>query len=328
MPKILITEPMPLINEELKILKQYGEVVVCKKPDKDEIMRQIEDADILMVVYAKIDDDIIRAGKRLRGIVRYGIGIDNIDLKVATENKIIVANVPGYATNAVADFTMSLILCLERKICKIDKIMKSKNWGLWTSPSMEIIGTTLNGKVLGLIGIGRIGSAVAHRARAFGLSVLSFDPMVTKEAAKELNIELTSLDDIFSRSDIISLHAPLTDQTFNIINKDSISKMKDGVIIINTARGRFIDMDALINGIKNKKIGGAALDVFPVEPPDSNSEIFNLENVILSPHIAWFTNEAERELEMTAVQHVVDILENRTPVTVVNPSVLQYLGRK
>lgn len=322
-PKVVITEPMPLVEEEKKLLQKYADVFVCPKPTPEVVREYSRDADVLMVVYFRVTADIIEGSKRLKGIVRYGVGVDNVDLKAATENGVVVANVPDYATNAVADFTLALILAISRKIVQANEVMKQKQWGTWTSPPTRVMGFELSGKTLGLIGLGKIGLAVAKRAQAFGMTTIGFDPYVAEKTANESGVKLVLLDELLGSSDIISLHAPLTQETRNIINRETISKMKKGVVIVNTARGGLIDIDALEEALSTGRVAAAALDVYPNEPPDMSHPLFKHENLLLSPHIAWFTKEALSRLEFTAAQHAIDIINGKVPSAVANPEVLK-----
>ncbi|MHB8566151.1 MAG: 2-hydroxyacid dehydrogenase [Nitrososphaerales archaeon] len=316
--KVVITEPMPLIADELKVLEAHAHVDVLDSTGHDVILKGAEDADVLMVVYAKITSDIIENAKNLKGIIKYGVGVDNIDVQTATKLGIVVANVPDYAVETVADHAMGLMLTLSRRIMIADRMMRDKSLGSWASPPATLKGIDLRGKYLGLIGIGRIGKAVADRARGFGMKIIAFDPYISQESGNEMGVELMTLDQVFAKSDFISIHSPLTEETRGMINAKTISKMKDGVFIINTARGPLIDHTALVDALKSGKIGGAALDVLQTEPPKPDDPIFDFENVVLTPHIAYYTSEAIGRLEMSAVDHAVDMLQGKMPRNAVN----------
>ena len=316
--KVVLTEPMPLFQDELEILEKHAEVDILRSTDHDLILDRAKVADVLMVVYAKVTSDIIENAPRLKGIVKYGVGVDNIDVQSATEHGVIVANVPDYAIDTVADLALGLLLSLSRRIMIADRLMRSRNWGNYASPPSLLKGIDLFGKTLGLIGIGRIGKAVGDRAKSFGTKIVAFDPYVSREMAKEMGVELVTLDELFRVSDFISLHSPLTEETRGIVNADSISRMKDGVFIINTARGPLIDHKALIEALKSGKVAGAGLDVLQTEPPRKDDPIFDLDNVVLTPHIAWYTDEALRRLEMSAAQTSVNLLTGIIPKNSVN----------
>ncbi len=316
--KVAITEPMPLIEEELKILKDHAQVSVIGSTEHDAILKGTADADVILVVYAKITREIIESARNLRGIIKYGVGVDNIDVETATRLGIIVANVPDYAVETVADHAMGLLLALSRRIMVADRMMRSRSLGSWASPPTTLKGVDLKGKCLGLLGVGRIGRAVSERAKGFGMSVVAFDPYVPEEMGREMGVELMTFDQVLEKSDFISIHSPLTEETRAMINEKSIAKMKDGVIIINTARGPLIDHAALVDALKSGKVGGAGLDVLQSEPPSPDDPIFSFDNVVLTPHIAYYTSEAIGRLEMSAVGHAIDILQGKMPKNTIN----------
>lgn len=317
-PKVLITEAMPLIEEERKILSKHADVRLAKSLNEDELAEEVKDVDVIMVVYAKITEKIINSAAKLRGIVRYGIGVDNIDLKAASKRRIPVANVPDYCIGTVADHAFALILALNRKLLLADRILRSGEYGLWTSPSPKLMGVDLEGKVLGLVGVGKIGSAVAARAKGFGMKVVAFDPYIPKEIAEKIGVELVDLETLLKNADFISIHAPLTPETRGIIGEKELRMMKRTAYIINTARGPIIQEKALYKALKNGWIAGAGLDVYEKEPPDLDNPLFKLENVILTPHIAYYTKEAIWRLEMSAVEEAIRILQGKMPKNLVN----------
>jgi D-3-phosphoglycerate dehydrogenase len=318
MSKIVLTEPMPLVNDELKILEQDSVVEILRTTDHDTILNACRDADVLMVVYAKATTDIIENSPKLKGIIKYGVGVDNIDVAKATEKGIVVANVPDYAIETVADHAIGLLLVLARNIMRADRLMRSGKWGSWAAPDSSLLGLDTRGKVLGLVGIGRIGKAVADRARALGMKVIASDPYVSSEIASQMQVELKSFEEVLANSDFISLHSPLTEETKGLINQKTISKMKNGAFLINTARGPLIEHQDLVAALKSRRIAGAGLDVFQSEPPAKDDPILQLDNVVLTPHIAWYTSEALRRLEMSAAQHAVDLLHGKMPKNAVN----------
>lgn len=309
---------MPLITEEKKILSKYADVQVAKSTDEDNLIVEARDADIIMVVYARITERIINSATKLRGIVRYGIGVDNIDLKAASRRRIPVANVPDYCIGTVADHAFALLLALNRKLLLADNIVRTGNWGAWTSPSPKLMGVDLEGKTLGLIGIGKIGSAVAARAKGFGMKVIAYDPYIPKEVAERLGIELVNLETLLKSADFVSVHSPLTNETRGMIGERELKLMKKTAYIINTARGPIIQEEALYKALKNGWIAGAGLDVYTKEPPDRDNPLFKLENVVLTPHIAYYTQEAIWRLEMTAVEEAIRILQGQLPKNLVN----------
>lgn len=325
--KILITEPMPLIEEERKILEKFADLKLAKSTAEDDLVAEAGDVDIIMVVYAKITKRIIDSAKKLKGIVRYGIGVDNIDLNAATERKIAVANVPDYCIGTVADHAFAHLLALSRKILVADKIVRTGEYvGAWASPSNKIKGLDLEGKVIGIIGLGKIGRAVVARAKGFGMEVIACDPYLDKELVKALNVKLVDLDTLLRESDFVSIHAPLLPETREIISERELKMMKKTAYLINVSRGPIVDEKALYKALREGWIAGAGIDVYEKEPPDPGNPLFKLENIVLTPHIAWYTEDAFRRLEMSAANEAVRILQGQLPRNLVNKKVL-YLKK-
>jgi len=320
-PMVLITETMPLIEEEKQVLSKYADIKIAESTDEQYLIEAVKDVDVIMVVYAEITEKIINSAPKLKGIVRYGIGVDNVDIQAASKRKIPVANVPDYCIGTVADHTFALLLALNRKILLADKALRSGECRKWTSPSPKLMGLDLEGKTLGLIGVGKIGSAVAARAKGFGMRVIAYDPYVPKEIAEKLGIQLTDFETLLRNSDFISIHVPLTLETRGMIGEKELKQMKKTAYIINTARGPIIQEEALYKALKNGWIAGAGLDVYKKEPPDSDNPLFKLENVVLTPHIAYYTQEAIRRLEMSAVKEAIRILQGQLPKNLVNKEV-------
>jgi D-3-phosphoglycerate dehydrogenase len=322
-PKILISEPLPHLEEDVKILSAYADIKIAPSHTEAELCKEITDADVLMIVYAKVTSRVIESAPRLRGIVRCGIGVDNIDIKAATLRRIPVVNVPDYAIETVADHAFALLLSLARKITIADKAMKDKNWGSWTSPSEQYRGVDLKGKILGLVGLGRIGRAMAHRSEAFNMGAMAFDPYVRQEQLRGSKIKLRDLEKLLEESDFVSLHAALTPETRGIIGEKQLKLMKDTAYIINTSRGPLIDEKALVRALKERWICGAGLDVYEEEPPDKGNPLLGLDNVIATPHIAWYTDEARMRLERMAVNRAVELLQGKIPKSTVNQDSLR-----
>jgi len=325
--KIVISEPHPLINEEIELLSKYGEVILLNTTREDVLAEAVRDADVLIVDFARVTKNTIENARKLKGIIRHGIGVDNIDLEAATKRGIVVANIPDYSTKTVADHTWALILALTRKIVLADKYVRNKLYvGRWENPPEYLKGLELEGKVLGIIGFGRIGREVAKRAKGFGLRVLAYSRHILKEVAMELGAEPADLETLLRESDIITLHVPLTKETYHLINEDKIRLMRKRPYIINTSRGAVIDEKALYRALKEGLIAGAALDVFEIEPPPEDNPLFELDNVIFTPHIAWYSEEALRRLVVTAVEETARILSGELPKNLVNKDVIQILG--
>jgi len=270
---------------------------------KATINAEIADADALIVRSAtKVTAELLDAAPKLRAVGRAGVGVDNIDLEAATKRGVLVMSTPGGNAVSVAEHTFALMLALARQVPRLDKAIHEGRW-----EKSSAAGTEVRGKTLGLIGLGRIGSEVAVRADAFDMRVLGYDPFISEAAAREINVELVTLDALLAESDFISLHTALSPQTQNLVNADSIKKMKTGARIINAARGELVDESALAAAIKSGKLGGAAVDVFNEEPP-KNSPLIGLANVIGTPHVAGSTTEAQEEVGTQVAVQIRDYL--------------------
>ena len=301
--KVLVCDPVH--EDGIKILKDAGfEVDVNPNISYEELKEKVRDYNVLVVrSRTKVTREIIEAGENLRVVGRAGAGIDNIDVEAAKEKGIIVLNTPEAPAIAVAELTMGLLLSLARQIPRADRSMKEGKWA-----KKEFKGWQLNGKTFGIVGLGHIGEKVARLAKAFGMKIL-----ITKrtppspEILKELEAEFVPLDELLRRSDIISLHVPLTPQTRHMIGEREIQLMKNGAFIINTSRGAVIDEKALFNALKSGKLGGAALDVYEIEPPRDYS-LMRLPNIVCTPHIGAQTVEAQRAAATLLAQKIVDTL--------------------
>jgi D-3-phosphoglycerate dehydrogenase / 2-oxoglutarate reductase len=279
-------------------------VVTADKIVPGGLPAELVDADALVVRSAvQVDAELLSHAPKLRIIGRAGVGVDNIDTEEATRRGIVVMNTPGANAVAVAELTLGLMIAMARSVSRANSGMHA---GKWDKKSLQ--GSELRGKTLGIVGLGRIGLEVARRAKAFGMNLIGYDPFVAPVIARENGVTLVPIDEIFSGSDYLSLHVGLTPQTEGLINKHSIAIMKDGVRILNCARGELIVDEALVEGLKSGKVGGAALDVFRKEPL-KDSPYFELENVMLSPHIAGSTDEAQEAIGVQLANQVRDYLK-------------------
>ena len=264
----------------------------------------LADADALVVRSAvQADEALMEHGPKLRVIGRAGVGVDNIDADAATRRGIVVMNTPGANAIAVAELTIGLMLALGRKLPVANATMHA---GKWEKKNLQ--GTELRGKTLGILGLGRIGLEVAKRAKGFGLEIIGSDPFVSAAVARENGIRLVNVEELFAGSDYLTLHVGLTPQTAGIVNAKTLAKAKKGVRIINCARGELIEDAALVEALKSGQVGGAALDVFTIEPP-KDSPYFGLDNVILTPHIAGSTAEAQEAVGIQIARQVRDYLK-------------------
>jgi len=304
MIKILVSDP--LSEEGLKILKAVKEFQVDVKTDlkPDALKDIIKDYEALVVRSAtKVNKDIISAAVKLKVVGRAGVGLDNVDLEAATQKGIIVMNTPAGNTISTAEHTLSMILALSRNIAQASGSMKKGEW-----KRSKFMGVELYGKVLGIVGFGRIGSEVARRALSFGMKVLAFDPFLSREVAQGIGVESVELKELLEKADYITVHTPLTDETRHMISDKQFALMKKGVRVINCARGGIINEEALAKALKEGKVAGAAMDVFEQEPLNPESELLKLDNVITTPHLGASTEEAQVNVAIEVAEIVRDAL--------------------
>jgi D-3-phosphoglycerate dehydrogenase len=285
-----------------------ADIQIAKQTTPEAILEIAREADGLMVTFANISKEIIQGLERCKVIGRYGIGVDNIDLDAATEAGIQVCYVPDYCQDEVSDHAMTLLVSLARKITYSNSLVQQGRWDAKAVAPMY----RLRGRTLGLVGLGQIPQSVVPKAQAFGLNVIASDPFVPEEVAKNFDVELVDFDSLLERSDYISVHAPLTDKTHHLFSKDAFQKMKSEALLINTARGPLVDDQALADALDDGQIGGAALDVLPIEPP-VDSPLLNRDNVIITPHTAFYSVEALVDLQTKAAEDVVSVLNGQTP---------------
>ena len=310
--KILITDG--LAKEAVEMLKKAGHEVIIDEASPEKLLQMAGDFESIIVrSRSKVTSSVIDAGKKLKVIARAGIGVDNIDVKAASMKGIVVVNAPSGSTVSVAELAIAHMLSLARSIPKATAAQKNGQW-----LKKELKGTELYEKTLGLIGCGRIGQATADRARAFGMKVIGFDPAMPAQLLKDLKIEPVTLEELYARSDVISIHANMTPENKNMINASTFAKMKKGVLIINCARGGFINETDLYNALKEGKVGGAGLDVFEAEPP-AQSPLFTLDNVSLTPHIGANTVEGQYRAGVIVAEQVIKVLSGKQPDFAVKP---------
>jgi D-3-phosphoglycerate dehydrogenase len=269
-------------------------------------LEAVRGADVVMVRESPVSRGVIEAMDRCKAVVRYGIGVDNIDLEAARERRIAVANVPDYGIEEVSTHAVALLLAVARQVVVRDRHVRQGRWSATAAQAMY----RLRGRTLGLIGYGRIARQVHEKLAGFGFArVLVHDPA----AALPTDVVPASVAQICSESDVISLHAPLTAQTRHLINAERLALMRPTAILVNTARGGLIDLDALHQALAVKRLLGAGLDVFETEPPDTAHPVFALDNVVVSDHIGWYSEEAMRELQRKAAEEVVRVLSGTRP---------------
>lgn len=325
--KVVITDFLSIPADiEREVFGNDYEIVQLNKNHEDQLGVEIEDADALLVWHEiKLGEKTISRLKNCKTIVRYGVGFDNVDLKATGIKNIRVCNVPDYGTNDVADHSMALLLTIVRGISAYNHglIESEDNWD-WNKAGTLI---RLTNKTFGAIGMGRIGIATAMRAKAFGMNVIFYDPYVRDGMDKALGIESVTKEELLKRSDIISFHTPLTEETRNLADENFFSQAKNGVIIINTARGPIIDFKALYNAMKSNKVRAAGLDVLPTEPLDMNDPLVKAwknqegwinNRVLITPHAAFYSDEAFAELRRKTAMEAKRIIEGQEARNCVN----------
>ncbi len=309
--RVLVAEP--LASEGLELLRAEHEVDVRTDMTRDQFLAALPEYEALIVrSQVKVDEDAFRAGTKLVVVGRAGVGVDNIDLDAATRAGVAVVNAPTANTIAAAEHTVGLIYALARRIPAADASVRAGEW-----KRAAFVGQELRGRTLGIVGLGKIGLAVAERARAMEMDILAVDPFVTAEAAAQRGISLVEIDNLIARSDVITLHVPLTPKTKGMIGAAQLARMKSGSFVVNVARGGLIDEAALAAALEAGSIGGAAVDVFENEPP-KDSPLLTAPNTVLTPHLGASTEEAQTKVAEEVVSQMLDVLAGRSARYVVN----------
>ena len=311
-PLIAVTDSVfPSLDQAMAALKRLDpEIRIAKSADKADILDVARDADGVLVTYAKLPGELLQELQRCKVIGRFGLGVDNIDIKAAAALNITVTYVPDYCLREVSDHAMALVLALARKVPFSNSLTQQ---GRWEMPDVVPI-RRLDGQILGLIGLGNIPRLVVPKAKAFGFKVVAHDPFVSAAKAEELGVALVSFERLLEISDFISVHAPLTPQTRGLFNTDAFDRMKKGAYIINTARGPLIDEAALVVALDAGRLGGAALDVVATEPLSKDSPLLGRPNVIITPHTAFYSVEALEELQTKCATDVARVLSGEKPI--------------
>ena len=308
--KILVAEPLAPAAVELLHAQAGWEVVIA---DPKTYKPHLADCDALVVRSAvKIDKDVLASAPKLRVIGRAGVGVDNVDLPAATDAGVLVMNTPGGNAISVAEHTLALMLSMARAVPQANTSTKSGKW-----EKKKFLGNELRGKTLGVVGLGSIGREVVKRAKPFEMRIIGHDPYVSAQSASAAGVELVSLADLYRQSDFITLHVALTPETNRMLNASAFAQMKDGVRIVNCARGELVDQKDLQAAVESGKVGGAGLDVFEKEPPGEN-ELFRLDLIIATPHIAGSTEEAQEIVGIRIVEQMLEYLKTGVALNAVN----------
>jgi len=287
--------------------------------DRQSLEDALPDVETWVVSAYRIDDALLARATSLRLVIKHGIGVDNIDIPAATRRGIVVMNTPQVNPLAVADLAMTLLLAYTRRIVEANQNVVSGKWN-------QFLGTGVHGKTLGIIGLGRIGLAVADRAKGFGMSLIGFDPYAGERVrAEREDIRVVDLEELLSTADFVSLNVPLSEQTVGLIGQAALQRMKPTAIVVNTSRGRIVDEDAMYEVLRDNRIAGYATDVFEKEPP-VDSPLLALPNVLCTPHIGWYTQESMKLLGDQVVASVLAIYGGEKPGNILNPEVLSTVS--
>jgi D-3-phosphoglycerate dehydrogenase len=306
--KIVVVDHVYLEDKHVKILRSLGDLEVFEEPPdtSDALKERVREADVVIVGWSNLTRSVIDSAQRLRMISIWATTCHYVDLEAARERGIMVTHVPGYATEAVAEYTFALILAAVRRLTLADKHVREGkfDWRRFT-------GSELSGKTLGVVGTGAIGFRVAEIGRAFRMRVLGFDKYANLKRAEEVGMRYADLETLLRESDVVTLHIALTSETERLLGKKEIAAMKDGAVMINTSQGRVIDQEVLVEALRSGKLSYAGLDVFEDEPPDKNNPLFKLGNTVVSPHIGFNTVEAEARCTDICIDNVAKFLEGK-----------------
>lgn len=308
MSKIVITDwRFPSLDPEQAVFRGHDiELRAHQCKTEDEVAGVVVDADVVMAQWAPVRAKAIGAMKRCRGIVRYGIGVDNIDLEAAEKRGIPVRNVPDYCLDEVADHSIAMMLALQRQVITVAERVKKGTWSI--TPPLNL--PPLRESTLGLVGFGRIARLVVPRARVFGMRIVAYDPAVAEKEMAAAGVEAVSLNGLLDTADVVSLHCPLTEATRHTINSATLARMKPLALLVNTSRGGLVDLNAVVDALRDGRIAGAALDVFETEPLPPDHPFLSLPGALATSHIAWFSSVSVGQLQKRAAEQALDLLRS------------------
>ena len=318
-PKVVVTDyEYASLREERTVFEHMDvEFVAVQCVTEDDVINAAKDAVGIINQYAPITRRVIEQLDQCKVISRYGIGVDTVDVPAATERGIIVSNVTDYCWDEVSDHAMAMLLACARKVVELNQAVKAGKWDYKIGVPIY----RLRGRVLGLVGLGNIPQYVAKKAQAFGLTVVAYDPFVSPKAAESLGVQLLSLEEVCQLSDFVSVHTPLNEHTKGMISTPQFEAMKKEAFLINTARGPIVDEQALLKALEQGDIAGAGLDVVEQEPIPKNHPLLQRDNVILNPHVSWYSEESQSELKRKTAENVAMVLAGKLPRFIVNRNV-------
>jgi len=323
-PKVYVTREMP--ERGLSIIKERFEAEVWSDyapPPKKTIIEKAAKVDALATLLSdKIDAEVFDAAPNLKIVAQMAVGFDNIDVNEATKRGIYVTNTPGVLTETTADFAWALLMAAARRVVEADKYVHTGKWKVSWHPMM-IQGRDVYGATIGIVGLGRIGCAIAKRAKGFDMTVLYYDVIRRPDFEKEYNIQFTPLDTLFQKADFVTINVPLTKETFHLVDEKKLKLMKKTAYLINNARGPIVDEKALYKALKEDWIAGAALDVFEQEPTPLENPLLKLDNVVVAPHISSSSYETRSRMAEMVAENLVAFFEGKTPPNLVNPEVVK-----
>ena len=321
-PKVYVTRLLP--KDAMDKIHSFCDAKVWEgelPPPRNILLENVTDIDgLLSLLTDKIDAELMNRARKLRVISNCAVGFDNIDVQEATKRGIIVSNTPGVLTDTTADFAFALLMAAARRVVEGDRVVRAGKWKTWGP--MILLGQDVHGSTLGIIGLGRIGSAMAKRAKGFGMRILYSDVVRNKQAEEELGIEYVDIDTLFTRSDFITIHTNLTPETHHLIDQKQFEKMKKTAVLVNTSRGPIVDNMALYDALRSGKIAYAALDVTEPEPIPADHPLLTLDNVIVVPHIASASVATRTKMGLMAADNLIAGLKGELPPNSINPEVL------
>jgi len=323
-PKVYVTREMP--ERGLRIIKQKFEAEVWPNyapPPKKTIIEKAAKVDALATLLSdQINAEVFDAAPNLKIVAQMAVGFDNIDVNEATKRRIYVTNTPGVLTETTADFAWTLLMAVARRVVEADRYVRTGKWKVSWHPMM-MQGRDIYGTTIGIVGLGRIGCAIAKRAKGFDMNVLYYDVIRRPDFEKEYNIQFTQLDTLFQKADFVTINAPLTKETYHLVDEKKLKLMKKTAYLINNARGPIVDEKALYKALKESWIAGAALDVFEQEPTPVENPLLKLDNVVVAPHISSASYETRSRMAEMVAQNLVAFFEGKTPPNLVNPEVVK-----